>query len=165
MFWSREKKTSKDEKQCAESFSDSVVTDWVQVLLCVCTSHTRNSTSHQRCLCYRRGPPQRLSSEEPACTAGCIPGSGRSLEEEMATLVFSPWAEEPGGPQCIGSQKVRLGDKSARANHKRHVQPIRKKRRQKLQTIQQCHQKHLRWSLAGRHKTEKRELRHRLGTW
>ena len=43
--------------------------------------------------------------------AGLIPGSGRSLEKEMAThpsiLVWRiPWAEEPGGLQSIGSQRV-----------------------------------------------------------
>ena len=43
---------------------------------------------------------------------GLIPGSGRSLEEEMAThssvLAWRiPWAEEPGGLQSMGSQKVR----------------------------------------------------------
>ena len=40
---------------------------------------------------------------------GSIPGSGRSLEEEMAThssmLAWDiPWTEEPGGLQSIGSQ-------------------------------------------------------------
>ena len=35
-------------------------------------------------------PPRRLSSEESASSASSIPGSGRSLEEEMATLVFLP---------------------------------------------------------------------------
>ena len=43
---------------------------------------------------------------------GSIPGSGRSLEEEMAThssilAVKITWTEEPGGLQFIGSQKVR----------------------------------------------------------
>ena len=42
---------------------------------------------------------------------GLIPESGRSLEEGMAaTPVFlpgeSPWTEEPGGLQFIGSQRV-----------------------------------------------------------
>ena len=41
--------------------------------------------------------------------AGWIPGSGRYLEEEMATyssiLAWRlPWAEEPGGLQSMGSQ-------------------------------------------------------------
>ena len=40
-----------------------------------------------------------------------IPGSGRSLEEGMAThssiLAWKiPWTEEPGGQQSIGSQRV-----------------------------------------------------------
>jgi len=44
--------------------------------------------------------------------ASSIPGSGRSLEEEMAThssfLAWKiPWAEEPGGLQSTGSQRVR----------------------------------------------------------
>ena len=41
-----------------------------------------------------------------------IPGSGRSLEKEMATCFSiltwkSPWTEEPGGLQSMGSQRVR----------------------------------------------------------
>ena len=43
--------------------------------------------------------------------AGLIPGTGNPLEEGMAThsSVLSwriPWAEEPGGLQSIGSQRV-----------------------------------------------------------
>ena len=43
--------------------------------------------------------------------AGLIPESGRSLEKEMAThcsiLAWEiPWAEEPGGLQSLGSQRV-----------------------------------------------------------
>ena len=43
---------------------------------------------------------------------GSIPGSGRSLEKEMATCssIFawkSPWTEEPGGLQPMGLQRVR----------------------------------------------------------
>ena len=43
--------------------------------------------------------------------AGSIPGSGRSMEEGMAThsgiLAWRiPWTEEPGGLQSIGSQSV-----------------------------------------------------------
>ena len=42
---------------------------------------------------------------------GSIPGSGRSLEEEMATHSsildwWIPWTEEPGGLQSKGSKKV-----------------------------------------------------------
>ena len=42
---------------------------------------------------------------------GLIPGSGRSLEEEMAThssiLAWEIlWTEEPGGLQSMGSQRV-----------------------------------------------------------
>ena len=53
----------------------------------------------------------------PACAgdirdAGSIPGSGRSLEEDMAThpsiLAWRiPWTEEPGRLRCIGLQRVR----------------------------------------------------------
>ena len=44
--------------------------------------------------------------------AGSIPGSGRPLEECMAThssILASriPWTEEPGGLLSIGSQRVR----------------------------------------------------------
>ena len=43
---------------------------------------------------------------------GSIPGSGRSLEKEMAThsstLAWKiPWTEGPGRPQSMGSQRVR----------------------------------------------------------
>ena len=43
---------------------------------------------------------------------GLIPGSGRSLEKEMATdssiITWEiPWAEEPGGRQSTGSQRVK----------------------------------------------------------
>ena len=49
-----------------------------------------------------------------ACNAGhpsSIPGSGRSLEKEMAThssiLAWRiPWTEEPGRLQSMGSQRV-----------------------------------------------------------
>ena len=52
--------------------------------------------------------------KETACNAGdlgLIPGLGRSPEEEMAThssiLAWkSPWTEEPGGLQPMGSQRV-----------------------------------------------------------
>ena len=42
---------------------------------------------------------------------GSIPGLGRSLEEEMATHSSTvawrtPWTEEPGGLQTMGSQRV-----------------------------------------------------------
>ena len=42
---------------------------------------------------------------------GSIPESGRSLEKDMAThsSVLArriPWAEEPGGLQAMGSQRV-----------------------------------------------------------
>ena len=43
---------------------------------------------------------------------GLIPGSGRSLEEEMtihsSILVWEiPWTEKPDGQQFMGSQKIR----------------------------------------------------------
>ena len=43
--------------------------------------------------------------------AGLIPGSGRNLEEAMATHSSNlawriPWMEEPGGLQSRGSQRV-----------------------------------------------------------
>ena len=42
---------------------------------------------------------------------GSIPGSGRSLEEEMAThcIILAwriPWTEDPGGLQSMGSQRA-----------------------------------------------------------
>ena len=52
--------------------------------------------------------------KESACNAGdlgLVPGSGRSLEKEMATyssvLAWEiPWTEEPNGLQTTGSQRV-----------------------------------------------------------
>ena len=56
-------------------------------------------------------------NKETACNAGdagdmsLIPGSGRSLEEGMAThfRIFAwriPWTEEPGGLQSIGRKEL-----------------------------------------------------------
>ena len=52
------------------------------------------------------------ASAEDAGDAGLTPGSGRSLEKEMAThssiLAWKiPWTEERGGLQSMGSQSVR----------------------------------------------------------
>ena len=52
-----------------------------------------------------------LSNEGDIKDAGSIPGLGRSLEEGMAThsstvALGIPWAEEPGGLQFIGLQRV-----------------------------------------------------------
>ena len=60
-----------------------------------------------------KNPP---AMQKTTCSAGSphlIPGSGRSLEKEMAThssilgiLPWEiPWAEEPGGLQSAGSQE------------------------------------------------------------
>ena len=51
-----------------------------------------------------KNPP---ANAEEVRDAGLIPGSGRSLEKEMAThssfLAWeSPWTEEPGGLQSWG---------------------------------------------------------------
>ena len=54
-------------------------------------------------------------SEESACNAGdlgSIPGWEDTLEKGMGTLssilrLITPWTEEPGGLQSMGSQKVR----------------------------------------------------------
>ena len=61
------------------------------------------------------GFPGVSESKVFACNAGdmgSIPGSGRSLEKEMATHSSTrawkiPWMEEPGGLQPLGSQRVR----------------------------------------------------------
>ena len=61
--------------------------------------------------------PQRLiGKESPGNTgdagdAGSVPGSGRSLEQEMATRSSTlawriPWTEGPGGLQSKGWQRV-----------------------------------------------------------
>ena len=56
-----------------------------------------------------KNPP---ANSGDARDAALIPGSGRSLEEEMAThssiLAWRiPWTEEPGGLQSMESQRVR----------------------------------------------------------
>ena len=64
--------------------------------------------------------PWWLSGKEYTCNVGdaeamsSIPGSGRSLEEGMAThssiLAWRiPWTETPGGLQCMGLQSVGHG--------------------------------------------------------
>ena len=64
------------------------------------------------------GFPDGSAAKESACSAGdtgdtgLIPGSGRSLEEEMAPhssiLAWRiPRTEEPGGLQSMGLQRVR----------------------------------------------------------
>ena len=61
------------------------------------------------------GFPGVSEGKDSACNAGdlgSIPGSGRSLEKEMA-IHFSilawriPWTEEPGRLQSMRSQRVR----------------------------------------------------------
>ena len=62
-----------------------------------------------------RGFPGSSVVKNPHANAGdssSIPGSGRSLEKEMATYSSVlpweiPWTEEPGGLQSMGSQKSR----------------------------------------------------------
>ena len=54
------------------------------------------------------------ANAQDAGDAGSIPGSGRSPEEEMVTRSSSfawkiPWAEECGGIQSTGLQRVRHG--------------------------------------------------------
>ena len=53
---------------------------------------------------------------------GSIPGSGRPLEKGMAALSRILawrilWTEEPGGPQCMGSQRVRHDRKNLVRTH------------------------------------------------
>ena len=57
------------------------------------------------------GGSDRKASALNAGDLGSIPGSGRSLEKEMAThssiLAWRiPWTEEPGRLQSTGSQRV-----------------------------------------------------------
>ena len=60
------------------------------------------------------GFPGVSDGKASVCNAGdpgSIPGSGRSLEKEMAThsstLAWKiPWTEEPGRLQSMGSQRV-----------------------------------------------------------
>ena len=61
------------------------------------------------------GFPGGSDGKESTCNAGdlgLIPGSGKSLEKEMAThssiLAWRiPWTEEPGGLQSMGLQRVK----------------------------------------------------------
>ena len=56
-----------------------------------------------------------------------IPGSGRSLEKKMATHSSvpawrTPWRQEPGGPQSMGSQRVRdESETEHQAQHLKHT--------------------------------------------
>ena len=55
-----------------------------------------------------KNPP---TSEGDTGDSGSIPGSGRSLEKEMATHCsilarIIPWTEKPGGQQSMGSQRA-----------------------------------------------------------
>ena len=60
------------------------------------------------------GFPGGSDGKESVCSAGdmgSIPGSGNSLEKEMAThsciLAWEiPWTEESGGLQSMGSPKI-----------------------------------------------------------
>ena len=62
-----------------------------------------------------RGVPGGSDGKESACNAGDLfrsLGWEDSLEKEMAThsSILAgriPWAEEPGGPQSLGLQRVR----------------------------------------------------------
>ena len=65
---------------------------------------------------YYLGLPCWLSSKESTCNAGSvrsIPGFGRAPGEGNGNLPLQfcleipPWAEEPGRPQSMGSQRVR----------------------------------------------------------
>ena len=60
--------------------------------------------------------PQWSAGKEPTCNArdtgdmSSIPGLGRSLEEEVATLSSIlawriPWTEEPGGLRSVGHKE------------------------------------------------------------
>ena len=60
------------------------------------------------------GFPGGSDNEESAYNVGdpgLIPGSGRSLDKELATLCSVlawriPWTEEPGGLQSMGSKSL-----------------------------------------------------------
>ena len=61
------------------------------------------------------GCPRWLSGKEYACQAGdmgSIPGCEDPLDEEMATYSSilawrTPWPEQPGKPQSMGSLRIR----------------------------------------------------------
>ena len=62
------------------------------------------------CLGFPGGSDGKASACNPG-DQGLIPGSGRSLEKEMAThssiLAWrTPWTEEPGGLPSTGSHRV-----------------------------------------------------------
>ena len=67
------------------------------------------SSSVQNCTAFP-GSSVVMNSHANAGDAGLILGSGRSPEDKMATHsgIFAwetPWTEEPGEIQCMGSQK------------------------------------------------------------
>ena len=56
-------------------------------------------------------PPTSLTPAANAGDVGSIPGSGRSLGEgngsHSSVLAWrTPWTEEPGGPQSMGSKEL-----------------------------------------------------------
>ena len=81
-------------------------------------SHFPSSAPLSLCMIYLLVAPVEnswwLGSKESTCKAGNLsstPGWGNSLEKEMAThssiLAWeSPWTEEPGGLQSVGSQRA-----------------------------------------------------------
>ena len=80
--------------------------------ICIYLSRHDLATKHQH---YGGFPGCSALKDPPASAEGSdlIPGSGRSPGEEMATqssiLAWrTPWTEEPGGLQCLGSQGVEL---------------------------------------------------------
>ena len=91
-----------------QPFQTSIFITQIQVYMHICV-----------CVCVHICRlPQWLSGKETICNAGAtgdmgsIPGSGRSLEEEMATHSYIlawriPQTEEPGRLQSMGLQRVR----------------------------------------------------------
>ena len=81
---------------------------------CLVLVHTKGSICILGSILEPVGPPGRSAVKNPpadAGRAGSIPGSGRSLEEEMAThssiLAWRiPWTEEPGRLQSVGSRRA-----------------------------------------------------------
>ena len=75
--------------------------------------------------------PHSSVSKEPACKPGdlgSIPGSGISLQKEIATHSSSlawriSWTEDPGGLQPTGSQE---SDTTEQLNHHDHHPPLSK---------------------------------------
>ena len=78
------------------------------------SSYIKTPPPPRKWFCLASIFPGASEGKESACNAGglgSVPGSGRPLEEGMAThssvlVGRTPWTEEPGGLQTAGLQRA-----------------------------------------------------------